>query len=262
MGRILVRPAGGGSDEPTPSGTILFDSRAGGAQSFQAITTIAQARSIFTATGGNGGLHDSVIPGGRTGTFAFTTDYDGAGKHALRVEWPATPGAEGTILGDIYLGAGGPYSHVYVSMVMHMGRTATGGGIGSVGAFTPVRTTGGAKRMMLLRQLNNGLDRLYWVMPTGEPTDLINAICCDNLGLAIAFPADYGVGVDVRWTMELISGTPNPGTWRMWRNGVKVLDSAPNIGSLGFAQLQFYVTRMDQDNPETEYMCDLVAWTP
>jgi hypothetical protein len=251
---VTVVPSGTSLVEPTPSGTIFFDGRAGGAQSFQAMSTIADFDNAISVRGG--GL-ETTQPAGST-QWNFTTNYNGAGKRAVRIDWPANPTAQSSAPLIYYYPA--TYSKVYTSVVIRLGRTETGGGNGAVGSFLPVTGSGGMKRFMWYRQRDNGNDRVYWVWGSGEQATFGNALQIDNRNLTVGFPANYGVGQDVRWTFELISG--NPSTMRVWRNGVLMLNNTnAGIGTLGFSQSMFPTTRFGTQQAESEYWTDLVLWT-
>jgi adhesin/invasin len=244
----------GSTTEPRPTGTIVLDTRAGGAQDIQAVSTFAGAQAYWKASGG------VLNPGSGSGVMGFTTDYNGSGKHAFRIDWQANPGGESAINDNSFYFPS-TLSSLYCSVVIHLGRTATGGGVGNIGSFVPVTSSGGMKRILWLRQRDNGTDRLYWNWPTAGQNSQQNDLTIDNRNFDTYFNANYGVGVDVRWTFELIPG--NPGTLRVWRDGVLVKENTnAAIGTTGFAQLQFITTRFAAQQAETEYWTDLVVWKP
>jgi hypothetical protein len=244
-------PAPIGTTEPTPAGTILFDMRAGGRQSLQAAADIATVRALFNSTGGE--LTDG------DGHWRLATNVDGSGKKALAVDWPANPGRESSAIGILYYGA--EYDRVYTTVTIHLGRTATGGGLGTIGSFVPVTSGGGMKRLLWLRHRDDGTDRVYWVWPTQPAGGAGHNLSIDNRNYDVGFSADFGVGQDVRWTFELIAG--EPGHLRVWRNGVLVLDNQrAAIGSLPFSELELMATRFNTTQAETEYWTDLVVWRP
>jgi hypothetical protein len=258
VGRVQPGAAsggGGGDSEPTPSGTIIYDMRAGGGQSLQSATSIANVDTAISAVDGR-----SAIPDGeQVGSFAFTEDYDGAGKHAIRLDWPQNLAAQSSLTMQLYYPD--QYPNIYTSFVIHLGKTATGGGLGSNGAFALGNSTG-FKRFMWLRNADNSTDRLYFNWPTGGYNIDRMFISCDNLSLDIPITTDWAsmVGVDVRWTFEFIAGSPS--TARVWRDGVLVLDdNDAGIGTLGFEQSQVPTTRFNTPSDESEYLTDIVMWT-
>jgi uncharacterized protein YjdB len=252
----------GGSAEPTPSGTIVLDWRAGGAQDMQAVSTLAAFKSYYTSAP-TPGEFDDLTNGNGNATLAFTTNYDGNGKHALRVDWPANPGFDSGASTVWYFNT--TINQLYCSFVIHLGKTATGGGIGTVGSFSPTTLAGGSKRWFALRNANDGTDRVYWVWGLADPSALSQDVQIDNRNWNSFFTADFGIGQDVRWTFRVIpasSPTASDGIVQAWRNGVMVMnDQAANIGNMGFQQFITMGTRRNVQ-AESEYWTDLVVWRP
>src|SRR5689334_13830089 len=62
-----------GQSEPTPSGTIFFDTRAGGAQDLNKFNDWGTAQRIFDS--------------GFRGPVTLDPNFDGRGKHAIRFDW-------------------------------------------------------------------------------------------------------------------------------------------------------------------------------
>lgn len=150
--------------DPVPSGEIWLDTRAGGAHDIQAQSTFAAARlkvcdacrdsnggpggvgqgdCDFLGNGnGNGTSRGSLSPASGTGTFGinFTTNFDGAGTRAFRLDYKgygnsgvkstAQSNATGTIAPYVkYVAATGTFPReIYVQWKSWMGRTPTGGG--------------------------------------------------------------------------------------------------------------------------------------
>jgi hypothetical protein len=239
----------------------VFDSRAGGAQSFQSANTLADVRAYFTANHGNGA---GELVDGTAGHWDFTTNYDGSGKHALRVDWTPNPGAESEASSIFYYPT--TINQLYWSVTIHLGRTATGGGVGNIGSFSPVTATGGMKRLLFLRNKDDGTDRinLYW--NASNPSAVASSMSIDNRNYNSYFTVDLGIGVDVRWTGRIIpssSSTAKDGIVQVWRNGVLVLnDQAAAIGNLPFQEKEMIATRWNCTQNETEYWTDLVVWRP
>ncbi len=253
--------ANGSSSEPTPSGTIVFDSRSGGAQSFQSANSISDVRAYFTKDQGQGA---GEIVDGVHGHWDFTTNYDGNGKHALRVDWTANPGTESQASSIFYYPTS--INQLYWTVTIHLGRTATGGGLGTVGSFSPVTTGGGMKRLLFLRNKDDGTDRTYWVWQTSAATAPQSSMSIDNRNFNDYFQVDLGIGVDVRWTGRIVpasSSTAKDGIVQVWRNGVLVLnDQAAAIGNLPFSEKEMAATRFNCTQNESEYWTDLVVWRP
>ena len=160
---VVAAPSG----DPTPSGTILIDTRAGGNADIQAQTTWAGAWAAFKSAcrggyseliGGTdmtaaGGVNEGALTSSATGAYQtqagnglsgwnFTTDVDGAGTRAFRHDFigygdrPATSFTKSTALLDytrdirpnIPLVSGSAPTEMYVQWKWRGGRTATGGG--------------------------------------------------------------------------------------------------------------------------------------
>jgi len=147
------------SGDPTPSGTILIDTRSGGNANIQTSTTFAQARTaLYSACrdiNGSGGYCEFV--GGYAGSsgnvngslpndaglgglgWNFTTNVDGANTRAFRVDrrgWADAGPSYTPTVGDnnmsivpyIPLVSGAAPTELYIQWKHRMGRTATGGG--------------------------------------------------------------------------------------------------------------------------------------
>ena len=244
-----VTLTGGGSTEPTPSGTIFLDMRAGGSQSIQTMSTVDEVDALSGWT---------RFADGYSG-IQFSTDYDGAGKHALRFDWTAAPGIESNRAWLFQ--ASTSYPNLYVSVVIHLGKTATGGGTGTVGSFVASQSpTAKLKRLFMYRLLNDGTGRLLWNWPDGgEPTGA-QELQHPGVTPTLYFNADYGIAEDVRWTWQLLPGTPS--TARLWRNGVLVYENLnAQIGTEAFRQFSFPSNRWNVVQDETEYWTDLVMWS-
>lgn len=244
-----VTVGAGGEGDPTPEstgGTILYDARAGGAQSWQAITTLAEVEAqsgitFFTDSGGS--------------SWAFVTDYDGAGKHALRIDWPA---AAGESFSQFLYYLPSAVHHLYLSVVIHLGRTATGGGNGAVGSYTPSGGTSVKQKVLYFyRNRDSATDRIYFHINDGA--DQQWGLLCDNLGIRDSWIMDYGVGQDVRYTFEFTPGSSFVG--KVWRNGTLVKTSTAAFGSLNFNEIIVGGTRWANPVADSMYYTDLVLWT-
>jgi hypothetical protein len=263
--RVTSDSSGVQPTEPTPSGTIVLDWRAGGAQDMQAVSTLAAFKAYSTSTKPQPGEFDDVTNGNGNATLAFTTNYDGNGKHALRVDWPANPGNVDSGASTIWY-FNTTLSQLYCSFVIHLGKTATGGGNGTVGSFSPTSPGGGSKRWFAFRQADNGTDRVYWVWGAADLSVQSQDVQIDNRNWNSFFNTDFGIGQDVRWTFRVIpasSPTALDGIVQAWRNGVMVMnDQRANIGSAGFQQFITMGTRHNVLQAESEYWTDLVVWQP
>lgn len=257
-GGVVTPQGGGGGNAPQPSGTIVFDGRAGGAQDFQAAANLAAIQAYFAPRGGE----IQGVAGGAT--VAFTTNYDGNNKRAIRFDWPANPGQDSEINGVFVYASSVPT--LCWTAVMHMGKTATGGGLGSVGQYVGTNSGGGEKVMYPGYRASDpsGNWRMYWVWPAGGATDF-NYISIDAQNLDVQFDADYGVGVDVTWTHRYTPGSSGTSRVEVWRDGVSVLDSTLSgngIGTLGFLQFICGGTRHNILVDQSSYLTDMVFWSP
>ena len=242
-----VTLTGGGSTEPTPSGTILFDGRAGGAQDFQSISTMPQLLALGFQQGAD------VFC-----TTGIDTNYDGNGKHAIRFDWQTNIGAQSNATLVWYFNA--HYKPFCFSVVIHLGKTASGGGNGVLGAFdASLSSTSKAKRFLFYPNQDSGTGRYLWYWDTNGQATGTHKLESDSAYFWSG--ADYGVGQDVRWTFQVDPGTPS--VMRQWRNGV-LMDTNNNadISSTGIIEIQFPTNRWNTVQNETEYWTDLVMWSP
>src|SRR5688572_23190013 len=116
---------------------VLFDARA----RLQQAATLREALALW-------GLSQDTQSG-----WGFTTDLDGAGTHALRVDWTAQ--ATGCTSVSPVLGktlASPKPKRLYAQWRQRLGRTVTGGGLGEVGRFTVNRA-----------DCSSSYDRFVWM---------------------------------------------------------------------------------------------------
>src|SRR5215218_3275932 len=114
-----VAPAPATPPLPDADDRILFDTRA----ALQQATTMRQALAIWGFSADTRAY------------LAFTTDVDGAGTHAMRVDWPASSSCT-SISPTISKSLPTPRAKgVYLRWKQRLGRTATGGGLGTVDGF-------------------------------------------------------------------------------------------------------------------------------
>lgn len=211
------------------------------------------------------------------GPFGFTTDMDGSGTRALRVQIPSSHG-------QCVDGGGGslltyfpqPYAkHVIFTWKMRMGRTATGGGIGAVGSFQITNSACGnaGRKMFLISRPNPSTRegaRMEYIWP--GPAPVIPRITSDMLNYRVgpiagaSFDPQLHVGQTIVQTLELkaeSSPGARDGIVRLWINGVKIIEDlhAP-IGTEGFSRFQMPATFRAPAQDQTEYYWDVVAWSP
>jgi hypothetical protein len=254
--------------EPTPQGNIVFDTRPNGAQDLQAITTNAQMLAYMRAGGVDGDWSDADH-----GTVNIDTNYDGLGTHAMRFDWFGPyPNQDATVTTGTTFSP--PLPRLYCTAIRHLGKTPTGGGLGSVGSFIPVHDAsvgggqGGGSKCWLWPRFTGGqnLDRLYWVWSIQTPGTNSNNISIDFRNFDVFFGADLGIGQDVRWTFRMIPASTDlaaDGIIQVWRNGVLVLDDRTAlIRATPFNGFQIVQTRHDILQPESEYWTRMICWDP
>lgn len=262
-GGLAVAGGGGGSSEPTPSDTIILNMLPGGGQDIQSIANMTQFRAPFQALGGDWPV------GGGSCTSSFVTDYDGAGTHAVRIDWTQQgPGIESANNGCMAYFISTPLDEIFTTRVQHLGKTSAGGGIGSVGVYTPVTDDGGSKRMMWMRTHDNNTDRVYLNYPTGGQANKQQDFAIDARtgggSFDDFFNCDWLEGQSVRWTERLKRASSNgaaDGILQVWRNGVLVHDNqSATIGSLKFEQVLWITTRFAVSVDASEYWTKIAVW--
>jgi len=254
-------PPPGTSPTPGPGSRILFDTR----QSLQAATSSAAAVALF----------DEV-----TGTWNLTTNVDGQGTHALRLDHAGWDGVNCTDQGGMLLkGLPTPSPRqLFLQWKLHLGRTVTGGGLGAVGSFQITNAAcgnAGAKRMLVLRNVGDlgGEGRVDYVWAGPAPANehiegWYTSPSPGNLGqnAGPAFSAEASVGTDVLYTLYLQAASApsaSDGAVRMWINGVLIMEYV-NIptGHWAFHRLQFPTTFRAPAQAQSEYYWDVLAWEP
>lgn len=234
-----------GSGEPQPSDagiTILRDFRAGGAQDLQAVTTTAQMYALFQDDSGNGQTNP-----------VLSLDVDGAGTNAVRCDW--TAGGDTDPEQNCYVESQfTPFNDkpLYVWCKVRLGRTATGGGNGSVGAFALNANHANAHIKKFLIQRVDNTYRIYSKLyPSSQDwqidqTNLNTADCSDSLMNHIGVTQT----VTIKYTL--------PNRIEMWLNGTKVWDGSDDIGSTGFKAVQWMATMLVPNVDMSEYLWDMV----
>jgi hypothetical protein len=261
------------SDEPLPrSGDrILMDGRV----SMQQATSIA-----------------NLWPGARIGTvpnsqlryelnkdLKFTSDFDGKGTHALRVDWTSFNGYCGDQSHQSITYLPEPYSkHIIVSFKQHMGRTATGGGIGELNSFQITNSGNGCdfnagRKILLMCRVNADggcYDRMDYDHPGPAPVrprvDNNNQNLNFEVLPGVTFNLQEHVGQVLTQTLELqaeSSPGASDGIVRLWINGQKVIENVhARIGAEAFNRFQLTPTFNSPAQDQTEYIWDVVSWVP
>jgi hypothetical protein len=243
----LSAPPPPAQGEPVPGGTILFDTRAGGAQSIQSATSLTSLLSIFQERRLSGGASEFL-----------ELNVDGQGTKAHGIAWAPPTGSEQESFLGRYMDA--PSDGWYTSWKMYLGRSPTGGGVGSVGQFSLDGTPGRHQKVMLWMRgdldANGGSpSRIYLVMTPDGANFRIDARNYNSPGLSIN-PMTM-LGQVQRWVVFI---QPSTGTIRTWINGVLVLNATgQDLGPTGLSQVQQTATTFP-GVAQTQYVWDTVVW--
>lgn len=239
-----VVSGGGGGDEPTPSGNILFDTRAGGAEDYQTTTTIDQMQGRWDA------LRNT------TASQFYSGDVDGTGTKARGCQWANATGSEQEAMVDTEsVRTVAPASGWYTQFKMRLGRSSTGGGSGTVGQFS--LTGGNPHQKTFIWTRANGDHRVYIAMRPSETKLSIDGLNYNSPDWD-ENPYDYP-GENQTITVYL---QPTGGVVRAWRNGTLILDaSGQDIGNSVLNDIQETVTTFPAQQ-QVQYMWDTVVWYP
>jgi hypothetical protein len=256
-----------GDPLPSPGATILRDTRRGGAHDLQAagMTTLMQADALL----GTAKMADAYS------AWDFTTNVDGRGLHAYVVKWSGVGAncpidAQATRM--IYFPTAP--KHVFYQWKQWMGRTATGGGIGTVGDFTvnnPNCNNSGRKMWLAYRSPDTPDGRVDYIWhPAGPDIESWYGIAPNpgtifqNLGRD--FNPEQAIGQVNTYTLEYQAESApgaSDGLVRLWVNGVKRMEYLRQAtGTQGFAESEFPTIFRAPLRDQTEYFWDVVVWTP
>jgi len=243
LGSNVVIPVGGGND-PVPGGTIVFDTRAGGAQSYQADTNLAEIEAEWNDiryTGASGFFSDNV---------------DGAGTNAFGCQWNNATGSEQECMLGRNVSA--PNTGWYTQYKMYLGRSPTGGGTGTLGQWTLTGGNPHQKTMMWNRASDPGEShRIYVAQRPGEckfeidGTSWVSNNWSEN-------PYNY-TGTVQKITVYI---QPTTGIVKVWRNGNVVMDMTgqqAGVGTMGLAIIYQSVTTFPGQQ-QVQYFWDTVVW--
>lgn len=274
----------GGGQPPTPSGNIRLDTRVGGAKNIQAagVTNITQAE----AASGFGTNENTATPY----LLDFTTDV-GDGSKAFRFNWkeggptgygsgcqqPLNQFHEHDMGIEQYSGAVGT-DEVWVQWKRWFGKTASGGGVGSVAnwvSWPPSCGIGMGKSAIMFRAGESQDGRL--TLTNGQTADKRMEVINDRQGANADLSATYRVPV-VEWdnlinqwvttTFRIKPGSGDrtlDGIFELWVNANKVFSKLDiPWGPLGFTTwLQLGgPTWQGPPQDQTMYMKDIVVWQP
>jgi hypothetical protein len=240
-----------GAPSPGVGSTIVFDTRAGGAQSYQADTTHAQMLAEWEGSSFN-------TDSGTAPTGFFESDVDGAGTNARGIQWQAG-GEQEAYVGVETVTNRAPASGWYTQWKMRLGKYS--GGTGSCTGTNDEFTLGsGNAHQKIFLWLTSG-PRFYLVMRTTD-----TKISSDEL----TFSSDlwdenpYDHPGEIQTITVYIS--PQNGTIRAWRNDTLVADqtglSTTETGPTTSVLNTFQETRTTRIPPQAQcqYMWDTVIW--
>lgn len=268
MGFLVLRSAAaeGGAEDPgdgapTPESTggdIWFDSRAGGAQSFQTATTHAQILSCYSDF--------SSFTRFTHATGFFEPDVDGNGTVARAIQWQdiQSPDEDQEAMVDTEQGSVVPNSASrgwYFSIKTRLGKRSGGAGTGTVDQWTLNPDNVNAHQKILLWNRTN---RLYCVIRPDSTRISIDEDPGYNSTNFSENPYDYPGDVQTLtfYFKPETSDSANDGIVRAWRNGTQVLNvTNENIGTAGWEDWQETVTTHPAQ-AQVQYIWDVVAWVP
>ena len=250
--RDIVAPVG----DPRAASTdrILFDTRA----SLQTANTLREALGVW-------GYATDTRP-----QWGFTTDMDGAGTNALRVDWPSTGGSCSDLAPDIAKTLPKPYPRqIYMQWKHRLGRTATGGGLGDVDQFDVHRPEcGKIGRFLWMAKRDGTSDRveLKWA-GAGPVQPVIKSRGVTYVPAPDAtFDPQAHVGETLLHTLfvqaESAPGAAD-GILRLWVNGRLIINrTALAIGSQPVYRIHFPWVADAPLAGQSEYFWDVVVWEP
>lgn len=247
---------------PTPGAgdRILLDTR----------TSLQQAQSLERA------LHLFGHDEDDDEYLAFTTDVDGQGTNALRIDWPGEGDTCSSISPSIGTTLPNPRpTRLYIQWRQHLGQTATGGGRGEVGAFEVLNPAcRGADRFLwtISREHSGELENrrvdLRWVGPAPAHAS-VNVKKTDlelepNRGWS--FLPQQHVGTDIVHTIYAeAESSPGAGDGliRVWVGDRMLMEERwAAMGTGVFRRFNFPWTSRAPQESQSEYIWDVVAWEP
>ena len=251
--------------QPGASDVILMDLR----QPLQQATTATEALSLFP-----GNDHTALRGARNTRGWSFSTNFDGQGTHALRVDWAQQTGDQEVRLIS-YLPSPKP-REVYVQYKARLGKHPSDpDGNGNDNAFPLFPASTGPKRFLIGRTDVGGSanGRLDYVWTRSNPSAVRAQIDWFNWGIN-ARAADWNpqgyIGRTYTTTIYVkvssSNGTTNgaaDGIYRVWIDGALVLNGTNlSIGSWALDLLNFPTINGEVPAPCSEYYWDFLIWRP
>ncbi len=264
---VVSGGGGGGGGAPSPSGSIRFDTRAGGTHDIQTSSTMAAALS---ASG-----FSNVHAGQRSLPYHvdWTNDADGAGTRAFRFNWQGSsgPGDEHDMM--IFRGMsslGITSDELYIQWRIWQGRTSSGGGVGSVGSWDAYGGPGSGKRIVW--QTSAGGDGRFTFAPGTEADKLGQFFVANSYNPTTAgvAPVDWQtyahqwVFLTFRLKPESSNGEGD-GIIEAWVDDTKFYSNLAAVTRQYAYTGQLEIggpTWIEPPQDQTMYVADIVVWQP
>jgi hypothetical protein len=243
---------------PADGDRVLFDART----SLQQASTLREALALW-------GLSQDTRAG-----WGFTTNFDGAGTHALRVDY--TGQATGCTSVSPVLGrtlASPKPKRLYAQWRQWLGRTATGGGLGEIGQFTVNRAGCSATydRFVWMADRDGASQRteVKWL---GAPETATPAVNVKGISTALRanqgwsfLPQEHAGEVIIQTVYLQAESAPGAadGVVRLWVNGQLFLEhTGLALGDAAFDEFHFPWKSAAPVTGQSEYFWDILLWEP
>ena len=205
--------AGGEDADPTPGGgdTIIWDTRAGGAQSYQSMSNLSQIHALFGP-----GIRNS----GGASQF-FSTDVDGIGTNARGCQWTATANEQECMVGtegSVVPGTPSANTGWYTQFKFRLGRSSTGGGSGTIDQW--ILSEGNPHHMIFIWGRGTGSHRLYMMITPSQTNIRSDGL---NYNSPVFSVNPYGRTGTQKMTVYI---RPTGGIVRAWLKGMQILDAS------------------------------------
>ena len=270
---LLTASAHAQNPSPQSGDRIILDSRV----TLQQAMTLDQMEEAILGRQGNGPNH----PGLETDPWSLALNIDGNGTRAVRRTWRAF--CCGDADGNGYLQPrmgdfGSSPKEIYIQWKQKLGRTPTGGGIGTPETFqvhnpADVGHNAGRKNMLVLRDVpndpgsGNGRFDYLWYGAGGIAVGLSN-----NVPASVFNPQWFArpgtaphLGQVMLQTLHLRAASApgaNDSREALYVNGVLIKERIGGMNEWGFNRVQFPSTFRSPAQDQTEYFWDLVIWEP
>jgi uncharacterized protein YjdB len=250
-------PPSGGNPQPDANDRMVLDTR----QSLQQANSQSEAMAMFPDN---------------TNNIGFSSNVDGNGTNAYRLDW----GGRGSNCTDdgkwmVHYISGTRPKSMYMQWKMRMGRTSTGGGIGSLDSFQITNSAcgnAGRKMFLVLRDVpdQGSTGRVDYVWPGPAPVQpRFEGAGTGDLQLGmnkVNFQPQNLVGQVVTHTLYLQAESAagrNDGVIMLWVNGdLKAEYRNVRMGTHAFHRFQWPTIFRAPQQDQTEYIWDIVAWEP